>query len=157
MWKILWQWRFPKHNHTTPQNIDFTVLWQNIVLLKKWVYPEKINSFVEEIIERINIVIKWAINDFIQQFNKSWTKFNWLSTKEELSLSEEMTKLFNEMLLSALLFSEEFWSKMKSKNITITNDVKLMYIYDSLQPYKERITQLLNNTFTQKKYSFLKY
>lgn len=157
MWKILWQWRFPKHNHTTPQNIDFTVLWQNIVLLKKWVYPEKINSFVEEIIERINIVIKWAINDFTQQFNESWTKFNWLSTKEELSLSEEMTKLFNEMLLSALLFSEEFWSKMKSKNITITNDVKLMYIYDSLQPYKERITQLLNNTFTQKKYSFLKY
>ncbi|NVP17402.1 hypothetical protein HUU51_01665 [Candidatus Gracilibacteria bacterium] len=157
MGKILGQGRFPKHNHTTPQNIDFTVLGQNIVLLKKGVYPEKINSFVEEIIERINIVIKGAINDFTQQFNESGTKFNGLSTKEELSLSEEMTKLFNEMLLSALLFSEEFGSKMKSKNITITNDVKLMYIYDSLQPYKERITQLLNNTFTQKKYSFLKY
>ncbi|NCO31613.1 hypothetical protein GW891_02095 [bacterium] len=58
------------------------------------------------------------------------------------------------MLLSALLFDEGFTEKMQDKKIDISKEVRLLYITDSLTPYKEKILDLLTKTIVQKRYKF---
>ena len=154
MWAVLWQWKFPEHWQINPENVDFAVLWQNITVIKTLNYTKKINNFVDEITERINLVIKLSINDFTTQVSESRDNYVNLSSREEILLSEETTKLFNEMLLSALLFDEGFTEKMQDKKIDISKEVRLLYITDSLTPYKEKILDLLTKTIVQKRYKF---
>lgn len=148
MWTVLWTNKFSgvaKPRLKNPENTNFTLLWKNIVMLKSWSGPK--SSFTENIIEKIVWVMGWVVNDFAQNIETSWNNYKKLSDEEEWVFSKEMTAIFNEMLLNALLLSEDLSAKSQEKNIEMNNELKLLHIENILVTYKAKIAVLLNNKF----------
>lgn len=146
MWEVVLSDKFRRDPIYQEITEAWKQVWENVISFQQ-VKNKKIKDLSDKIIELINQIVSESIEEFER---KIWeTKTKKMNQNDLEQITKDAKDIFNEMLLKALLFNEKISKIAESRNITLNDEQKLLYIKDMLLSYKEIIINLLEN-FTKK-------
>lgn len=146
MWEVVLSDKFRRDPIYQEITEAWKQVWENVISFQQ-IKNKKIKDLSDKIIELINQIVSESIEEFER---KIWeTKTKKMNQNDLEQITKDAKDIFNEMLLKALLFNEKISKIAESRNITLNDEQKLLYIKDMLLSYKEIIINLLEN-FTKK-------